>query len=241
MGKRLIQQRRGKGTPRYRSPSHRFKGDITYPAYRKYSGIGGQVIELVHDPGRTAPLAKILLEDFEEILMIAPEGLHVGQWIGIGDNATMKPGNVLPMRDISEGTEIYNLEIVPGDGGKLVRAAGASARIVSHEKESNLTYVQLPSKRSIAINSSSRASIGKVAGGGKKEKPFAHAGQAYYAHRARSKLYPKVRGVAMNPVDHPHGGGGHSHVGRPTTRSRDTPPGRKVGHIAAKSTGKKKR
>ena len=131
--------------------------------------------------------------------------------------------------------------ITPGDGGKVVRAGGASAQVVAHDRTTGLTQVRMPSKKLIMINSKSLATIGKVAAGGRKDKPFVHAGQAYYAHKAKGKLYPKVCGRAMNAVDHPHGGGRHPHVGKPTTVSRHTPAGRKVGHIAAKKTGLKKR
>lgn len=240
MGKRIITQRRGRGGPRYRTPSHKSKGSITYPRTYK-EGIKGQVIDIKHDPTRSAPIAKILLEDFKEIQLIAPEGIQVGQWIGIGEKAGVETGSILPLGKITEGTPVYNIEIRPGDGGKLVRASGTSAYIVSHERESNLTYLKLPSKKTIAVNSNSRATVGKVAGGGRMEKPFVHAGQAYYKYKVRNKLYPRVRGVAMNPIDHPHGGGAHSYIGRPSSVSRNTPPGRKVGHIAPKRTGRKKR
>lgn len=242
MGKRLIQQRRGRGTPRYRAKSHRSKGIAEYPSLNLYKNtIGGQVLELIHDPTKSAPLAKVLLENFSEIWVIAPEGLKIGQWIEFGKTALPKDGNVLPLEKIPEGTQIYNIEKTPGDGGKLVRAGGAFAQVISHESRLNLTYLLLPSKKTISINSNSRATIGKVSGSGRKEKPFTKAGNSYYKYKARNKLYPIVRGVAMNPVDHPHGGGGHKHVGHPSSVSRNTPPGRKVGHISPKRTGKKKR
>ncbi len=241
MGKRLITQSRGRGGPRYRAPSHRFKSEARYPSntgvYR--DKMGGQVIDIIHDPGRTAPIAKVLLENFEEIDVIAFNGMRVGQWIEIGENANQAEGNILPIGRVEEGTLIYNLERSPGDGGKLVRSAGTSAYIVSHERDSGITYIRLPSKKMITINSKSRATIGKVSGGGRTEKLMAHAGQAYYAHKARNKLYPKVGGNAMNAVDHPHGGGRNPHGRSPVKRT--TPPGAKVGHIAPSRTGRKKR
>ncbi|HDN83410.1 MAG TPA: 50S ribosomal protein L2 [Candidatus Altiarchaeales archaeon] len=241
MGKPIIAQRRGKGSPRYRAPSHRFKGDIKYPPLTpEFWNIAGQVLELEDDPGRTAPLARVLLENFKEIKIIAPQGLSEGDFIYIGDDAQPKVGNILPLGKIPEGTPVYNIEKNPGDGGKFVRASGSSAYIVSHDRELNLTYVRLPSKKVVAINSNSRATVGVVAGAGRKDKPFVHAGQAYYAHKARNKKYPKVRGVAMNAVNHPHGGS-HKHKGKPTTVSRNAPPGAKVGHIAARRTGRKKK
>jgi len=240
MGKRLIPQRRGRGTPRYRTPSHRFKGDMKYPSIKECGEkTSGQVIELINDPGRSAPVAKVLLESFKEIMVIAPEGIKVGDWIGAGEKAKPGKGNILPLGKIQEGTQVYNLEMRPGDGGKLVRASGTSAYVVSHERGSNMTYVQMPSKKTIALNSNARATIGKVAGGGRTEKPFVHAGQAFYKHKAKNKLYPRTSGNAMNAVDHPHGGGRNPHS-RPSV-THDTPPGAKVGHISPKRTGRRKR
>ncbi len=241
MGKRLITQRRGRGTPRYRSPSHRFTSDAKYPLNKGVfkDKIGGQIIDLVHDQGRNAPLAKILFENFDEKYMIAPEGVRVGQWIEIGENVSVDNGNVLPVGKMDEGTFIYNLELRPGDGGKLVRSAGTAASIISHEQDAGHTYIRLPSKKIITVNSKSRATVGRVSGGGRKDKPMAHAGQAYYASKAKSKLYPIVSGNAMNACDHPHGGGRNPH-NKPAV-ARNTPPGAKVGHIAPKRTGRRKR
>jgi len=243
MGKRLITQRRGRGGPRYRVPSHRFSGGVRYPNLAEYpSGIGGQIIDITDDAARTAPVAKVLLEDFKEIRLIAPEGMKVGQWIGIGVNGKKgSDGDIMPLGRIPEGTSIYNIELRPGDGGKVVRSSGTSASIVSHEKSAGMTYVRLPSKKTVALSSNARATVGKVAGGGRLEKPMVHAGGAFYKHKARNKLYPRVRGVAMNACNHPHGGGSHGYTGRSSSVARNTPPGRKVGLIAPSRSGRRKR
>lgn len=243
MGKRLITQRRGKGTPRYRVPSHRFAGEIRYPSGLDYkNGLAGQVVDIYDDPARTAPVAKVMLDEtFEEIRIIAAEGMRIGQWVNIGVSDKPKIGDVLPVGMIPEGTDIYNIELSPGDGGKFARSSGSSGYLVSHEREQGVTYVKLPSKKVIALNDNSKATIGVVAGSGRVDKPMVIAGQAHHKHKARNKLYPTVRGVAMNAVDHPHGGGSHGYTGRPATVARNTPPGRKVGHIAAKRTGRRKR
>ena len=133
--------------------------------------------------------------------------------------------------------KIYNIEMKPGDGGKLARAAGNAATIVSHGKK---TIVRLPSKAQKAFDNMCRATIGSVAGSGRGEKPIAKAGKNFYRNRARPKIWPKVRGVAMNAVDHPHGSGRKQTIGINSTVSRNAPPGRKVGHIAAKRTGAKR-
>jgi len=236
MGKRLIQQRRGKTQSKFNSPSHRFKGEIKY-SYDK-NKIEGVVEDIIHDSGRTAPLARIRTSDNKKTIIIAPEGIKIGDKIKFTeDKKELGIGNILTIGKIPEGAPVYNIELSPGDGGKLVRAGGSNATIVSHDKKK--TVIQLPSGRFKTLNSSCRATIGIAAGGGRKDKPFLKAGKKHYAFRTRGKQYPIVRGVAMNAVAHPHGGGGHQHVGKPYTVKRGASPGRKVGSIAAKRTGRK--
>ena len=235
MGKNLIQQRRGRRKGRFNVPSHKFRGEIKYSNEKKLKGI---VEEILHDPGRTSPLAKIRLENNKTMLILATEGTEVGREIRFTENKSdCIKGNILPVGTIPEGYPIYNIEITPGDGGKLVRAGGSGAAVVSHD--SKKTVVKLPSGQFKTLDSSCRATVGIAASGGRKDKPFLKAGKKYLARRKKGKQYPVVRGVAMNPVNHPHGGGGHQHVGGPSTVPRGAPPGRKVGNIAAKRTGRK--
>lgn len=236
MGKRLIQQRRGRHSTKFNAPSHRFRGKIKYS--RGNEKKQGKVVDLVHDPGRTAPLVKVQIEDNKKMLMIAPEGIKTGDDIKFTDNKKdIAIGNVLPVGKIPEGAPIYNIELAPGDGGKLVRAGGSNATVVSHTKKD--TVVQLPSGQFKRVQSDCKATIGVVAGGGRNDKPYMKAGKKSIARRVRGRQYPIVRGVAMAAVNHPHGGGGHQHVGKPYTVKRGASPGRKVGSIAAKRTGRK--
>ena len=236
MGKRLIQQRRGRTQSKFNAPSHRYKGEVKYS--KETQDHKGIVEDIIHDPGRTAPLASVKLDDNKKILVLASEGMKVGDKIKFtGDKNDITSGNTLPVGKIPEGVPLYNIELSPGDGGKLVRAGGSNATIVSHDK--NKTVIQLPSGQFKTIDSSCRGTIGVVAGGGRNDKPFLKAGKKHHAYRTRGKQYPIVRGVAMNAVSHPHGGGGHQHVGGPSTVKRGTSPGRKVGNIAARRTGGK--
>jgi len=237
MGKRLIQQRRGRFNTKFNSPSHRFKGDIKY--LQNYKGIEeGVVTDIIHDGGRSAPLAEIKLNNKSKTKIIAPEGIKVGDKLSFKQkNAEIKIGNIQNIGIMPEGIPIFNIELSPGDGGKLVRSGGSNATIVSHYKSK--TVIQLPSGSFKTLDSNCRATIGVIAGGGRKDKPFLKAGKKHYAMRTRGKQYPIVRGVAMCAVNHPHGGGGHQHVGKPYTVKRGAPPGRKVGSIAAKRTGRK--
>ena len=232
MGKRIIPRRRGRGH-RYKASDNRFKGEARHPRAKSSTG---KVTELMHDPGRTAPIAKIDDGD-NQYTMIAHDGMHVGQEVSAGHGAEIKIGNTSYLGSIPEGTRVYNVELKPGDGGKLARSAGQTAIVISHGKQ---TTVRLPSKAQKTLDNMCRATVGAVAGSGRGEKPIAKAGKNFYRNRARPKVWPKVRGVAMNAVDHPHGSGRKQTVGVQSTVSRNAPPGRKVGHVAAKRTGGKR-
>jgi large subunit ribosomal protein L2 len=241
MGKRLIIQRRGRGTPTYRSASHRFKGKIAYRYYddvEKEGCLVGRVADIMHDPGRSAPVALVKFENGEKQFILAPESIQIDDEIACGISAPISSGNSLPLGQIPEGTPVYNLERHPGDGGKFVRSSGTHASLITHDV--GKAIVELPSGELKAFNPQCRATIGVVAGGGRREKPFLKAGNKFYAAKAKGKKNVSVRGVAMNAVDHPHGGGNRQHPGRPTTVSRHAPPGRKVGSIAARRTGKRR-
>uniref|UniRef100_A0A8C2BIG8 Large ribosomal subunit protein uL2 n=2 Tax=Cyprinus carpio TaxID=7962 RepID=A0A8C2BIG8_CYPCA len=147
-------------------------------------------------------------------------------------------GNVLPVGTMPEGTIVCCLEEKPGDRGKLARASGNYATVISHNPETKKSRVKLPSGSKKVISSANRAVVGVVAGGGRIDKPILKAGRAYHKYKAKRNCWPRVRGVAMNPVEHPFGGGNHQHIGKPSTIRRDAPAGRKVGLIAARRTGR---
>ena len=241
MGKNLIQQRRGKGSGAFKAPSHRYRGKVSHIKLRSdISVINGSVKDILHCSGHSSPVVEVAFEDHnEKMLMIAPEGIKVGDLISAGYEAVVKIGNILPLKNIPEGTLIYNIESQPGDGGKFVRSSGSSARVVSKMK--GKVFVELPSKKQKEFNPDCRACIGRVAGSGRKEKPFYKAGKKYHAMKARNKFYPKVTAQSMNAVDHPFGGSRSSRKGRPTIAPRFAPPGRKVGMLSPRRTGRKKR
>ena len=120
MGKNLIQQARGKGGPRYRAPSFRYKGQTRY--MRQEKGIvSGKIIDLIHCPGHSSPLAEIEYNGKDVVLIQAPEGVRIGDLLEMGDKVDVKKGNVMPLKNMPEGTAVYNIEASPGDGGKFVR------------------------------------------------------------------------------------------------------------------------
>jgi large subunit ribosomal protein L2 len=236
MGRRIQGQRRGRGGPTFRAPSHRYKAELSHRKAEDDDVIRGEVIDVEHDPARSAPVARVQFEDGDQRLVLAPEGVGTGDPIEVGISAAIEPGNTLPLREIPEGLPVCNVESQPGDGGTFARASGVSATLVTHER--NAAVVQLPSGEVRRLNPDCRATIGVVAGGGRTEKPFVKAGNKHHKMRARGTKWPNVRGVAMNAVDHPFGGGGRQHPGRPKSVSRDASPGRKVGDIASRRTGR---
>ncbi len=238
MGKRIISQNRGRGTPTYTAPSHKYRAEIKHLRFRPGETITAEVIDIQHDPARNGPVALVRLPDGRKEYVLAVEGMGVGDIIQAGDNVEIRPGNTTYLKNIPEGTYVCNIENQPGDGGKFARASGTYAIVVAHEEDRVL--VQMPSGKLKWFDPKCRATIGIVAGGGRTDKPFVKAGKKYHKMKSKAAKWPRVRGVAMNAVDHPFGGGKHQHVGRPKTVSRRAPPGRKVGSIAARRTGIRK-
>ncbi len=233
MGKRIISRRRGSGTGTYRSPSHRHHGAVYHPA----ATLVGEatVVALAPAPGRTAPVAELTGPDGRRLTMLATAGLATGDTVALGEGKVDR-GSVLPLGRIPDGTLVSNLEVKPFDGGRLVRSAGASALVVAHA--AGEVTVQLPSGSFKQFLPTCRAVVGAVAGGGRRERPIIKAGKKVWGARSLARAAFKVRGVAMNPVNHPFGGGAHQHVGRPSTVKSGTWPGAKVGRF---SRSKRKR
>jgi large subunit ribosomal protein L2 len=193
----------------------------------------------MHESARGTPLALVEFGNGTMCCLTAPEGLALNQGIVVGDNASPNVGNVLTLGRMPEGTMICNVELHPGDGGRLARSSGTYCMVVAHTPQG--TELRMPSGKSVYMNDQCRAMIGVVAAAGRTEKPFLKAGSAKKLMRSRGRVWPSTKGQAMISASHPHGGGRHKHAGKPTTVSRNAPPGRKVGMIAARQTGRAKR
>lgn len=231
MGKNLRQQRRGTGAPVYRIPSHRFIGKIKYPSISEGEG---KVVDIVHSAGKFTPVAIVEVAGKNELLLPV-DGLSTGQIIKFG--GPPENGNVVELKNIPEGTRVCNVELTPMDGGKFCRAPGSAALMVTRGEDR--CVLEMPSKRQVVFNPHCRATIGVPAGAGRMDKPFMKAGKKHHAMRATGRYWPVVSGVSKNPVDHPFGG--KTKPGTPITISRNAPPGAKVGSVAARRTGKRKR
>ncbi|MBI4439113.1 50S ribosomal protein L2 [Candidatus Woesearchaeota archaeon] len=237
MGKNLIQQKRGKGSPTYRSPSFRFLGDVKYTRMPEGgSKAVGTVMDVLHSSGHTAPVAKVVFGS-EEALLIASHGLKTGDVVEHGEGASVRGGNILKLKDIPDGTAVFNIESNPGDGGKFVRASGGFAKVMS--RTGNTVQVMLPSQKLRDFHPHCRASVGIAAGSGRTEKPFLKAGNKFFKMRTRNRVYPVVSALAMNAVDHPFGGSRTSKKGKVTIARRNAPPGAKVGLIRPRRTGRR--
>jgi len=245
MGRVIRSQRKGAGGI-FKSHSHHRKGPAKFRAldFAERNGyLKGLVKDIIHDPGRGAPLAVVEFRDpyrykRDKEVFIAAEGMYTGQFIYCGKKAALTVGNVVPVSEMPEGTIICNVESKHGDRGTLARASGNYATVINQNPDEGKTRVRLPSGAKKSIPNTSRAMVGLVAGGGRIDKPLLKAGTAYHKYKAKRNCWPIVRGVAMNPVDHPHGGGNHQHIGHPSTVRRDAPAGQKVGLIAARRTGR---
>jgi len=241
MGKRIRVQRRGRGSSTFRSSSHKRVAPAHYPTMSKEGREGviqGQISDFLHEPGRGSPLASVRLETGETFYTVVPEGVYEGQPTQIGSKASIDVGNILPLGSIPEGTMVCNIELSPGDGGKIARSSGAYATVVGHTPDG--TMVKLPSGKTRYVNDLCRATIGVISGSGRVEKPFLKAGAKFHLKRARGHKYPRTRGVAMIAASHPYGSSRRG-ARKVTTVSRGAPPGRKVGLIAARSTGRKRK
>ncbi len=167
---------------------------------RNKDGIPGKVERIEYDPNRTAHIALVLYADGERRYIIAPEGVKAGDTVVSGVNAAIKPGNCLPLRNIPLGTVVHCVELKPGKGAQLARSAGTSAQLVA--KEGAYATLRLRSGEMRKVLADGRATIGEVSNGEHSLRKLGKAGAARWRG-----VRPTVRGVAMNPVDHPHGGG----------------------------------
>lgn len=232
MGKRIIQQRRGKGGHTYKV---RNKAGKLRPGY--ISDLNGEFecIKLIASVGHSAPIARFINKKGETFYNFAVDLLYVGQKIKIDGN---KPGDIAKLGDLKNGTEIFNIEHNPKDGGKFIRSGGNAATITA--KEGDIVKVMMSSKKLKKFNVNCRATVGRTAGDGRMDKPILKAGKKFYIMKTKSKLWPRTSAVKMNAIDHPFGSGRGKRI-KSKIAKRNASPGKKVGLIRPRRTGRKKR
>jgi large subunit ribosomal protein L2 len=241
MGKRIRVQRRGGGGPTWKASTHKRIAAAKYPALSKEEiegAIHGRIEAISHEPGRGSPIALVKLENGRKYYTVVPEGVFQGQPIQMGSTASVDVGNVMPLGDVPSGTMVCNIELQPGDGGKVSKSSGTYATVVAHTPLG--TMIKFPSGKARYLNNLCRIMIGVVSGAGRLEKPFLKAGAKFHLLHARGRKYPRTRGIAMVAAVHPYGSSKRG-ARKVTTVSRSSPPGQKVGLIAARSAGRKGR
>ena len=230
MGKRIISQARGHGGPAYRVRKKAYIYKIKYPMAQGEA----EILNIIHSAAHSAPLMK--MKAGKEIFYIpAFNNAFVGQKIMIMTQEN-KPGNILALKDIVPGTHVYNIEINPGDGGKMIRTAGSSA-LLTKQLENNKVSLLVRKKKELVIGGDCRATIGVIAGDGRILKPFIKAGPKFYKMKARNKLWPRTSAVKMNAIDHPFGSGRGKRI-KSKIAKRNAPAGARVGHIRPRRTGR---
>jgi large subunit ribosomal protein L2 len=198
----------GRQTVRHRGNGHKHKYRIV-DFRRDKDGVPGRIERIEYDPNRSAHLALVLYKDGERRYILAPKGVNPGDTVMSGPEAQIKPGNAMQLRHIPIGTTIHNVELKPGKGGQLARSAGSSAQLAA--REGLYATIRLRSTETRKVHIDCRATIGEVGNDEHNLRSYGKAG----AIRWRG-IRPTVRGVVMNPVDHPHGGGeGKSGQGNP--------------------------
>lgn len=203
---------RGKITVRHRGGGHKRRyRQIDFK--RDKVGIPARVASIEYDPNRTARIALLVYADGEKRYIVAPLGLRVGDQVVSGPGAEIRVGNTLPLSDVPLGTMVHNIELKPGAGGQMVRAAGTSAQVLA--KEGNYVTLRLPSGEMRMVLDRCLATVGQVGNVDHSNIKFGKAGRKRWLG-----IRPTVRGSAMNPNDHPHGGGeGRSPIGMPSPKS----------------------
>ena len=198
----------GRITVRHRGGGNRKKYRIIDFKRDKFD-VKANVVSVEYDPNRSAHIALLQYEDGEKRYILAPEGLKVGDTVEAGPSSDIKPGNALPLANIPTGTMVHNVELYPGRGGQLARAAGNAAQLMA--KEGGYALLRLPSSELRKVSELCMATVGVVGNGDHENVKIGKAGRTRHLG-----IRPTVRGSVMNPNDHPHGGGeGKSPIGRP--------------------------
>ena len=209
----------GRKTARHRGGGHKRQYRLV-DFKRVKDGVTAKVAAIEYDPNRTCRIALLHYADGEKAYILAPKGLEVGAHVSSGQGADIKPGNALPLRFIPVGTTVHNVELRPGQGGKIARSAGMAVQLVA--KEGEFATLRMPSTEMRRVLIDCRATVGEV---GNSEHELVKIGKAG-RDRWKGKR-PQTRGVAMNPVDHPLGGGeGRTSGGRPAVSPWGKPEGR---------------
>jgi len=236
MGKRLTKQARGKGSFTFRVRKKSYIYRITYP--RLDTEGKAKIISLFNSSAHTTPLVKVKINE-ENFFVPSANGVYEGQEIWIGkrpENKKPEPGDILKLKDIAQGTNVFNIEFSPGNGGKILRSGGSSGLVMNRDEKGVEVIIK---RRMIKLNENCRAVIGTAAGDGRKIKPLIKAGKRYHMMKAIGRKWHRTSAIKVNAVDHPFGSGRGKRI-KSKIAKRYSAPGQKVGHIRPSRTGRTK-
>lgn len=234
MGKRIIQQARGHGSLSYRVRRRAYMYKPAYPINLEQEY---EVVSFVTEPGHSSPMAKLRAKNGTVIYNFAAKGLYVGQKITVNGKNN---GDITSLGSLENGTKIFNMELRPNDGGRLIKSSGSSAVVMNNPGNNQRVVVMMPSKQEKLFEPECRVSIGEIAGQGRLEKPILKAGRMWFIKKPRNKLWPRTSAVKMNAIDHPFGSGRGKRI-KSKIAKNNSPPGAKVGHLHPTRTGRKKK
>ena len=236
MGKQLTQQARGKGSFTFRVRRRGYRYRITYPSLNARGK--AKIIELLNSSGHTAPLAKIQIE--KEIFIVpSASGVYEGQEIYIGkrpENQKSEYGDILMLKETNQGDKVFNIELSPGKGGKLLRSGGISGLIGIKDEKGVEIIIK---RRRIILNENCRAILGSAAGEGRTMKPFVKAGKKHHLMKSKGRKWHRTSAIKTNAIDHPFGGGRGKRI-KSKIAKRNAPAGARVGHIRPSRTGRRR-
>jgi large subunit ribosomal protein L2 len=230
MGKRITQQARGKGSLTFKVRRKAYKYKLGYP--RLDIEGKGKIVKLINSSAHSTPLAKISLGN--NIFFIpAANNIFEGQEIEINGNPEI--GNIVRLKNIPQGTKVFNIESFPGSGGKFLRSGGSSGTVM--DKENGNVNIVIKRRR-IKLNEECRAIIGVASADGRLMKPVIKAGRKHHLMKSKGRKWHRTSAVKVNAIDHPFGGGRGKRI-KSKISKRNSPPGMKVGHLRPRRTGKK--
>jgi large subunit ribosomal protein L2 len=236
MGKRITQQARGKGSLTFRVKPRAYRYQLRYPDL-KVNG-KAKIVKLFNSSAHSAPLIKVQVDGKTSFICPSANGIYEGQEILINEKRDVDKveiGDIMRLKDIPQGTKVFNIENSPGKGGEILRSAGCFGTVMN--KDDKIVEIIIK-RRKLKLNKDCRATVGFAAGDGRLTKPLIKAGKTHHIMKSKGRKWHRTSAVKVNAIDHPFGGGRGKRI-KSKIAKRNSPPGRKVGHLRPRRTGHK--
>ena len=231
MGKRITSQARGKGSLTFRVRPRAYRYKVVYSDLRVEGK--AKIVKLFNSSAHSAPLVKVQVDNVGSFICPAATGIYEGQEIEICGK--IENGSIAKLSEIPQGTKVFNIEKSPGKGGEILRSSGCSGIVMNKDDKTVEIVIR---RRKLKINKDCRATIGVAAGEGRLIKPLVKAGKQHHIMKAHGRKWHRTSAVKTNAIDHPFGGGRGKRI-KSKIAKRNSPPGRKVGHLRPRRTGHK--